>query len=369
MPKRILYIHGVSEIGGAEKDLLRLLERFDRQRFEPFIVCPPDGQLVKKLEQLKVPVYPKSLPSWRKLKDTFALPFAAWFLFKLIRDLKINLVHANDYWWGPISYIASRMAQVPCVVHIRQEVESPRIKQYWFKKPAKMIAVSDRIRNVVVESGVDPTRVTVIYSGINTSLAVDPDAGKKIREQYRLTDNQPVIGTVANLFQRKGYEYLISSIVEVRRKIPDLHCLIIGEGDPDYYALLTEMVQKQGLSRAITFTGFQSAVLAHIAAMDIFVLPSLMEGFGIVLLEAMMMGKPIVATNVGGIPEIVDNMVTGFLVPPRDSSALAQKILCLLESRNLREQLGRKGKSRVVELFSINRTVAQIETLYRELTA
>jgi len=369
MPKRILYIHGISGIGGAEKDLLRLLERFDRQQFEPFVVCPSDGPLVKELEQLKVPVYPKSLPSWRKLKDIFALPFAAWALFKLIRDLKINLVHANDYWWGPISYIASRLAHVPCVVHIRQEVEPRRIKQYWFKKPTRMIAVSDRIRNVVIESGVDPAHVTVIYSGINTSLTVNSDAGKKIREQYRLADNQPVIGTVANLFQRKGYEYLIPAIVEVRRKIPDLHCLIIGEGDPNYYALLMEMVQKQGLNQAITFTGFQSAVLAHIAAMDIFVLPSLMEGFGIVLLEAMMMGKPIVATNVGGIPEIVDDTVTGFLVPQRDSSALAQRILCLLENQKLREQLGSKGKSRVVELFSIDRTVRQLETLYGELTA
>jgi colanic acid/amylovoran biosynthesis glycosyltransferase len=83
----------------------------------------------------------------------------------------------------------------------------------------------------------------------------------------------------------------------------------------------------------------------------------------------MMMGKPIVATNVGGIPEIVDDTVTGFLVPQRDSSALAQKILCLLENQKLREQLGSKGKSRVVELFSINRTVTQLETLYGELTA
>jgi glycosyltransferase involved in cell wall biosynthesis len=137
-----------------------------------------------------------------------------------------------------------------------------------------------RIRKVVIDSGVDPAHVTVIYSGIDTSVAVNHDAGKKIREQYRLIDNQPVIGTVANLFQRKGHEYLIAALAEVRRKIPDIHCLVIGEGDPDYYAFLMEMVQKQGLNEAITFTGFQSAVQAHIAAMDILFFP-LMEGLGL----------------------------------------------------------------------------------------
>lgn len=369
MPKRILYIHGISAIGGAEQDLLRLLERINRQLFEPFVVCPPDGPLLREIERLKVPVYPLNISSWRKLKDVFTIPFAVWSLFKLIKDLQIDLVHVNEYWWGPISYIASRTAHVPCIVHIRQEIEPRRVKQYWFKKPHKMIAVSNRIRNVAIEAGVNATHVTVIYSGIDTSLTVSPDDGKKIREQYHLTAGQPVIGTVANLFPRKGYEYLIDALVEVRKKVPDIHCLIIGEGDYHYRALLLEMVQTKGLKPNVTFTGFQRAVQAHIAAMDIFVLPSVLEGFGIVLLEAMALGKPVVATTVGGIPEVVEDYVTGLLVPPKDPEALAQKILYLLENPRIREKLGAAGWARVQERFSVDCMVSQLHRLYGELIA
>jgi glycosyltransferase involved in cell wall biosynthesis len=366
-PKRILYIHGISAIGGAERDLLCLFERIDRQRFEPFVVCPPDGPLIREVKQLKVPVYPMSLPSWHKLKSTFFIPWAVWSLFKLIRDLKIDLVHVNEYWWGPISYIASRMAHVPCVVHIRQEIEPRRIKQYWFKKPDRMIAVSNHIRNVAIKSGVDPTHVVVIYSGINTSVTVSPNDGKKVRQQYQLTASQPVIGTVASLFPRKGHEYLLEALVEIRKKIPDIHCLIIGEGDDRYRTMLLEMVQVHDLKQVVTFTGFQQEVLVHIATMDIFVLPSVLEGFGIVLLEAMAMGKPVVATTVGGISEVVEDQVTGLLVPPKDSGTLAKKILYLLKNLPIGEKLGLAGRARVLKCFSSERMVSQLQNLYLEL--
>jgi len=369
MPKRILFIHGISEIGGAEQDLLRLLERIDRQQFEPYVVCPPEGPLIREIEQLKVAVHPMNIPPWRKLKGVMRIPFAAWSLFKLIKDLQIDLVHVNEYWWGPIGYIASRMADVPCVVHIRQEIEPCRAKQYWFKKPHRMIAVSNRIRNVAMEAGVDPARITVIYSGIDTANVASPTEGKLIRDHYGLSSIQPVIGTVANLFPRKGYEYLIEALVEIRKKIPDVHCLIVGEGDHRYRTILMEMVMTRDLDRVVTFAGFQQDIVAHIAALDVFVLPSVMEGFGIVLLEAMAMGKPVVATDVGGIPEVVEDKVTGFLVPPRNGDALAQKILYLLENLQIAVELGQAGRMRAIEKFSVDCTVSQLNRLYGKLIA
>ncbi|MCI0530097.1 MAG: glycosyltransferase family 4 protein [Nitrospira sp.] len=367
MPKCILYIHGISEIGGAEKDLLNLLEHIDKQQWDPIVVCPPNGPLLESVNQLKVPVYPMKLRSWRKFKDLLAIPFAVWSLSKLIRELGVDVVHVNDYWWGPVAYMASQMAQVPCIVHIRQEIEPRRIKQYWLKKPQRLIAISKCVRAVAVEAGVDSARVNVVYSGINPSQTVVLSEGKKVRDQYGLLPNQPVIGTVANLFTRKGYEYLIQALVEINQKKAGIHCLIVGEGDEIYRSRLLDMVQKNGLEKVITFAGFQRDVLSYIAAMDIFVLPSILEGFGIVLLEAMAMGKPIVATTVGGIPEIVEDQVTGFLVPPRDSSALAQKTIYLLENPSLREKLGQAGRARVFERFSVQRMASQLQDVYGEL--
>jgi len=368
MTKRILYVHGISKIGGAEQELLRVLEHLDREQFLPFVVCPGSGPLLNQVRKLGVLVYPASLPPWRKIKTILKIPGAVWLIFRLIRDLRIDLVHVNDYWWGPLTSMAARIAKVPCVVHIRQEVEPIRIPQYWFKKPQRLIAVSNGIKKVVVESGVEASKIIVLHSGVDTSMSADAAEGKRIRDCYGLLPDQPVIGTVANIFPRKGHEFLIEAIREIQKELPRIHCLIIGEGDPDYRALLLERIEKAGLEKAITFTGFQSGVLAYIAAMDVFVLPSLLEGFGIVLLEAMIMERPVVATAVGGIPEIVEDQATGFLVPPGNSRALTEKILTFLRDPALRKRLGQAGRKRVLEHFSIDCMVSQLQKLYGELT-
>jgi glycosyltransferase involved in cell wall biosynthesis len=367
MPRRILYIHGISKIGGAETDLLNLLKHIDLQRWDPYVVCPSNGPLLREIEQLKIPVHPMNLPSWRKFKDAFRVPLAVWSLLKLIRDLQVDLVHVNDYWWGPIADMACKLTKLPCVVHIRQEIEPRRIKQYRLRGPGKLIAVSRRIRHVALESGIDPSRITVVYSGIDTTHSINPSEGKRVRSQYGITPNQLVIGTVANLFPRKGYEYLIQALAEINQKKPGVHCLIVGEGDETYRSKLLDLVDKNGLEKVVTFTGFQQDVPSYIAAMDVFVLPSVIEGFGIVLLEAMAMEKPVVATTVGGIPEIVEDQATGFLVPPKDSSALAQKIIYLLENPSIREKLGQAGRTRVLDRFSTGRMVSQLQSLYEEL--
>jgi glycosyltransferase involved in cell wall biosynthesis len=253
------------------------------------------------------------------------------------------------------------------VVHIRQEIEPQRVRQYKLSGPEKLIAVSRSIQRVAIESGVDPSRIEVVYSGIDTGRSISPSEGRRLRNQYGIPPDRLVIGTVANLFPRKGYEYLIQAVMEVNRKKPGICCLIVGEGDEVYRSKLQEMVQKNGLEKIVTFLGFQQDVPSHIAAMDIFVLPSIMEGFGIVLLEAMAVGKPIVATTVGGIPEIVEDQVTGFLVPPRNSGALAQKIMDLLENPDLREKLGQAGKARVLDRFSVQRMTLQLQDIYRGL--
>jgi glycosyltransferase involved in cell wall biosynthesis len=368
MPKRVLYVHGISEIGGAEKELLRLLERIDRSRFEPLAVCPPDGPLRHELERLKVPVHPMRLPAWRKLRDLPAIPGTIRALARVVKEQRVGLVHVNDYWWGPIGYLAAKRARIPCVVHIRQEIELRRVKQYRLEKPCRLIAVSHGIREVAVSAGIDPARIAVLYSGIDPLKKVDKADRQRIRALHGLSEKQPVIGTVANLFPRKGCEYLIEATAEIAKKIPDIRCLIVGgEGDNRYCEALIGLVRERGLEERVIFAGFQDDVFSHLSAMDLFVLPSLMEGFGIVLIEAMAMEKPVVATEVGGVPEIVEDRVTGFLVPPRNAGALSGKILCLLENRRMAREFGRSGRARVLEHFTADRMVAALQSLYGEL--
>lgn len=369
MPRRILLIHGISKIGGAEKDLLRFLERIDRNLFELFVICPRNGPLFSELEQLKISVYPMNLPSWRKFKTVFSILPAVWSLFKLIKDLQIDLVHVNDFWWVPITYMASRMAHVPCIAHIRSQIEPNRVGQYWLRKPHRLVTVAHQIKTIAVESGVDSARISVVYSGIDTALTVNPLEGSRVRERYKLSPSLTVIGTVANFLPLKGYEYLIEALTKISRERSNIHCLLVGGGDDRYRAILEDRVRAKDLTQIVTFTGFQREIFAYITAMDIFVLPSLLEGFPIVILEALKMGKPVVATAVGGIPEIIENNVTGLLVPPRDPTALAHKILYLLENPKIGRELGQAGQARVLERFSAQRMVTQLQSLYEELLA
>ncbi len=366
---KVLYVHGIKEIGGAETDLLSVIRGLDRERFQPFVVCPSNSSFIKEVEALHIPVHGMHVPAWRKVKGIFWIPMAVLGLVRQIRHWNVDVVHVNDYWWAPLSWLASRWCQMPCVVHIRQQIEPKRVKQYWLTKPNQLMPVSEEIRNVAIEGGVKPDRVQTVYSGIDFSYQFDFISGESIRQQYCLGQNQPVIGAVANLFPRKGYEFLLEAVEKVRKVVPDIFCFIVGEGDHAYTKKLESMVKAKGLESSIVFAGFQKNVLNYIAAFNVFVLPSLMEGLGIVLLEAMAMRKPIIASRVGGTPEVVENGVTGILVPPGDSGLLADEIFKLIQDPQTQVMMGDAGKKRLQSHFDLKHTIHNIQTIYTRLVS
>lgn len=365
MPRRILFIHGLSKIGGAERDLLKLLQCIDRERWELSLVCPP-GPLAVEAMSLQVAVHPMTLPAWRKGRDAFLIPMAVWSLRKLIQRHRIDLVHVNDFWWVPPAYLAARKARVACVAHIRSQIEQKRVGQYWLGKPHRLVAVSHSIKEVVVKAGLNPSQILVVPSGMDVPAALGPEERHRLRDSLHLPD-QPLIGTVANLFPHKGLECLMDALVEVRKRVANIHCLLVGQGDERYRVSLLNIIGEQGLARTVTFVGFQKNVFPYIAALDIFVLPSKLEGLPISILEALAMAKPVVATAVGGIPEVIEDHITGLLVPPGNPAALAKGILYLLENPQVGEKLGCAGQARVRERFSVGRMVAQHERLYEDL--
>jgi glycosyltransferase involved in cell wall biosynthesis len=367
MPLKILYAHGIQDIGGAETDLIAIIRGLDRERFQPFVACPPNGAFIERLRNLPVAVVPALFPSWRKLKDIWRIPIAVVSWAAILKRGKFDLVHINDYWWTPIVWLACRIRGIPCLVHIRQQIEPRRVKEYWLAKPKRVLAVCQEIREVAIDGGVDPNRIQVVYSGLDLSSTVEPLTGGPLRKRYGLHPEQLIIGAVANLFPRKGYEYLLEALVDVRKLVPDVHCIIVGKGDEGYTEKLMNLVNANNLNAVVTFAGFQPNVLAYMADFDVVVLPSLLEGFGIVLLEAMAMGKPVVASRVGGIPEAVEDGVTGILVPPAHSRKLADALVILLQNATLRQSMGEAGRKRVETLFSLESTIKAIEGSYSHI--
>jgi glycosyltransferase involved in cell wall biosynthesis len=174
-----------------------------------------------------------------------------------------------------------------------------------------------------------------------------------------------LLGLVARLHRQKGLGDLLAAVAWVRERVPDVRLLLIGEGE--LRDELEAQARALGLSGAVIFAGIRTDVAEIVAALDIFVLPSLWEGTSNAVLEAMAAGLPIVATAVGGTPEVVVDGVTGLLVPPRDPSALAGALVTLLQDADLRHRMGRAGRERVKQYFSLERMVRRTEALYEEL--
>lgn len=367
MAINIVYIHGIGEIGGAEKDLLSYLELLDRNEFCPYVVCPDTGALKSEVEKFHVPVLSSPLPPWRKWKNALERPGAVRKLANIFRQWRIDLVHVNDYWWAPLAYLAGKKCGIPVVVHIRQQIEPVRVKQYWLDRPDRLLPVSQDIEGVLHAMAVEPARVQVAYSGIDVNHFCNTEDRDAFRRRFGLKEEQPIIGTVANLAPRKGYEYLIETLVAVKEVYPACCCFIVGEGPESYKEQLVQLVNKNKLEPNVVFAGFQENVFEFLNAFDVFVLPSLMEGFGIALLEAMAMSKPIVACKVGGVPEVIEDGVTGILVPPKDSQSLAMALLKVLRDDQTKTKLGAAAREIVETKFTREAAMKRIQNLYHKV--
>jgi len=224
--------------------------------------------------------------------------------------------------------------------------------------------VSEQIGQSLVAGGIQSERVRVLYSGLDLDAVptqVDP---RDIRQRLGIPAEAQVLGTVANLFARKGYEVMLKAMHTLLTAFPQVHYVMVGTGDTEYESRLRALTQKLGLGRHVHFAGFHDSVYPFLAAMDVYVHPALMEGFGIAVLEAMAMCKPVVATTTGGLPEIVQDGQTGVLVPPGEPDALARAIVGLLQDSTRRIAMGRSGRSRVETLFTVEAMMDRLITAY-----
>ena len=369
VPIKILYVHGVGQIGGAERELLTWLKYLDRIRFLPYVVCPKDGPLTTALKNLHILNKSIFFPSWRKLFHVVAYPFSVLRLVHLVRQWNIDIIHVNDYWWAPLGIMVARITGRPCLVHVRQEIEPRKISQYWLNKRCLIVPVSQSIGRVIQNSGVKQEYIQVLLS---SSAITDPKNSSLYPEDLEILNRvkgQPVIGTVANLFPRKGLEYLVAAFQLLIEEFPDIFLVLVGEGDENYERKLREQVKQLNLTEHVLFAGFQNRPEIFMTRFDVFVLPSVLEGLGIVLLEAMALGKPIVATKVGGIPEIVQHQKTGLLVNSGDVEDLYRALHTLCQNPARGRQMGEEGKKRVAEHFSLSGMIDSLSGLYERVLA
>jgi len=372
MGTRILYVHGIEAIGGAERDLISLVKTLDRQKWEPHVVCPGTGPFRDQLHAIAVPTHAFSFPPWRKARSFFQRRSAVLRLGALVNQLDPAMIHVNDFWWLPhtVRAIESRRSNpVPIVAHVRQEIEPAKVQRYWLDRVEAVIAMSRQIEQSLIAGGVSASKVRTLYSGIDLSEKQHMHDGQAIRQMIGIPNGAVLLGTVANLFPRKGYEVMLRALPAIVRAAPTVHYVIVGSDDSDYADRLKRLAHELKIADRVHIVGFQDPVQPFLASLDLYVHPALMEGFGIAVVEAMAMGKAVVATTTGGLPEVVAQGETGLLVPPGDVESLAATVVSLLQDRVRREQLGRNGSARAHEHFSLDAYVANVEHLYGQVLA
>ena len=309
-------------------------------------------------------------------KDLHAL----WQVYRLLRREKYDLIHTHNSKGGFIGRLAAKLAGGPPVIH-GVHGYAFHDNEPWFRRTlfftlekmarkwsAGIICISQPLVDLWVQRKLaEPEKIRKIYSGIDVREFKKADSRKKIRKELGLKPDQIAAGQVSKLWEGKGHEDIINACPLIFTEVPDLKVFFAGDGP--IREKLEEMVFKNGLQERVIFLGHCDNIAEVTSALDIAVLASHYEGMGRVILEAMAASLPVVATRVGGIPDLVVDRETGILVEPHNPEQLAQSIIYLASYPKLRRQMGEAGKKSVDRRFTVDTMIEQIDQLYQEVLA
>lgn len=302
-----------------------------------------------------------------ELRDILALK-------RLIFEHKINIVHTHgskDSWAGALAaWLSPGKVGVVRTRHNHYPVSRHLFNRWLYQRLThRLVAISEYIRDGFTRDNFVPAEKTsLIYSTVDTGKYNPATDGKKFRSELGISNAEQLVGMVAFVIPRKGHKYFLEAAVKIlQAEKSKVKFVIVGDGDDSLEEELKTRVGEAGLERQILFTGFRQDIESVLAGLDIFVLPTLEEALGMAFVEALAMKKPVVATRVGGVPEIVRHMQTGILVPPRDVDALSEAITSLIHDKKLAKKLAEGGRRLVEDEFSTDTLVSKTERVYFDL--
>jgi len=361
---KVLFLITELNVGGAEMVVAKITAHLNEDRFH-CSVCSllPDGRLAEVLQEQGIKTLSLNVKEKFDVRGLFRL-------LRLLREEKTDILHTHLFHANLLGRIAGRMAGVPVIISHQHGVERSRSKvrslldRLTSRYADVVISTCEVVKQTLIKRDkIPPDKIRTIYKGVEITNAEVKSSSA--RRNLGITSDVPVVGIVANLRSMKGHDTFLKAARMILNDVENARFLIVGGGPLE--GKLKALAFKLGVSPQTIFTGFRDDVPSLLATMDVFVLPSLWEGVPIAILEAMAMAKPVVATEVGGIPEIVVNGETGILVPPQNPKLLAEAIIALLQNRERAEAMGRAGRERVERCFTVERMVQQTEALYEEL--
>ena len=362
---RVVELLATGTNGGAQEHVFNLVSRIDRSRYDVSVCSLTGGSAIRRFEKAGIPVCVIDATNDADAVESVAAHLAA---------IDADVVHNHMYHAEVIgTQAALRVAETgrprPYVVgtvhssRIRSDEDMALLRQLT-PRMDHVIAVSTSIVRKIDDEGRHGAPVSLIYNGIDLARYDQMVPCCTLREEYGLPPEGPLVGVVARLEHEKGHPTLIDAWPTVLASFPDATLLLIGEGSR--LDALTTQVRDLGLERSVIFTGRRDDVPEVTKSLDVAVLPSYREAQGLTILEAMALSRPVVASNVGGIPEMIEDGRTGLLVRPHDPAALADAILRLLRDHPLADTLARAGHDMVHDRFCVELMVRAVESIYDE---
>lgn len=367
-PFKLLYLITDLSLGGAQKVLTYIIEHLDQNWFRPLVAClyGGDSPIGDDLRKMGIPVYDlKMNKKWRL--DSL------WRLYKLLHTKDITIMHSSLFHANMAARLVGTLAHTPIIITWRQNINiGSNFRDFTNKLTSSLddhvVAVSENTRQVELRAtGVPQDKVSVVHNCIDVAryeLTKSLDRNK-IRAGLDISKDAFLLGAVGRLHHQKGLFFLLDALLKIKNSIEQVELLFIGEGDLKND--LEAHAESIGVSGLTKFTGPRTDIPEILRAFDIFVLPSLWEGLPLALLEAMASGLPVIATDVGGIPEVVIDRETGLLIQPSNSQAIADAVLLLYNDRNLRIRLANAGSAFVYAQFSAQTLVKDLDTVYKHL--
>ena len=381
-PIRVLHIIQGKHFGGAEQVVLTLVKSFDRD-VAASVLCLSQGLLFEKLSEADVPHF---LIPMRSRKDVL-IPLLKTIM--LVKKKHIDIIHTHTVRSNLIGRLAAFFTGRKCVTHLHSPIRrdfadfrrgrrNELIDSFTRPITNRHIAVSHSLREEMIRGGLPSFKIVTIHNALDLESLRALQTGnletKTIKKGYDIPQDAFVLVLVALLRPRKGVEVIIKAMESVLKRIPDVYLFIVGNDDisesPGYGNGLRKLSIELGVESHVLFTGFQEDVPAILKECDLMVLPSLFgEGFPMVIPEAMVMGVPVIASRIEGIPELIEDNVNGFLVDPGNSEQLSKKIVKVLENPILLENVRKEALKKAMNEMDGLTQAQHVEQVYTEVLA
>lgn len=362
----ILQINSASFWGGGEAHLYQLSKGLIEKGHQVTIIARKNSEVVERLSELAARI--KELPLKGAIDIISVLEIA-----DVIREQQIDIIHVHlgrDYWLGVLARKFVKRGKVVATRHVLFSLGKTYLHRQLYASVDRFIAVSRAVKGVLVDKNqINEERVEVIYNGVDIEEFKNEER-TSLREELGITKNEFLIGVVGRLCARKNQEFVIEAANRLKDSELNLKHIIVGEDSSlkkEYETRLKQLINKYSLQDRVFLIGFRKNIAEILNILDLLVIPSLEEAFGIIALEGMASGTPVVANKVGGLVEVIKDGETGILTPVNDINSLTEIIIDLLTNQEKRDRIIKRAREEVREKFSIEVMINRTEELYKQL--